>query len=257
VIFAGLDVGARTAKAVILGGDGILASEIRPVTDAVDRVARMMLKSGLKNAGVSRRKLAAVAATGYGRKAVKAAGMEFPSSMCMAKAVHHLAPEVRTVIDVGGLVTLAVLIKDRGAVGDYLENERCASGSGRFLEMIAEALELSVEQIGPLSLNSSRPLHLTSQCVVFAESEVISHVNAGGKTEDIMAGLHASIADRVASIAKRLDFAPPVAVTGGVAKNRGFIHFLEKSLGQPLHKLPQDPQIIGALGAALIARENK
>jgi predicted CoA-substrate-specific enzyme activase len=256
MISGGLDIGTRTAKAVILGESGILASEITPVNDTVDRVSRRILKSALNRAGVRWRKLSAVAATGYGRKGVKAARQEFPNTLCVARAINYLDPEIQTALDIGGLITRVVRIGAGGVVLDYLENERCASGSGRFLEMIAEVLEVSLEQIGPLSLGSSKPLPLTSQCVVFAESEVINHVNAGEEPADILAGLHRSIAERITSLAKKLDLLHPVAVVGGVAKNSGVMHFLEQALDTPHRRLSEDPQIIAAMGAALIARDH-
>ena len=257
MITAGLDIGTRTAKVVLLQDGKILAAPISPVNDAVDKLARCLLKSALQSAGVSRWKIKGLAATGYGRKAVKAARREFPDAVCVAQGAHFLDPEIRTVIDIGGLITRAIMVGKNGGVEDYLENEKCASGSGRFLEMIAEALEVPIAEIGPLSLRAKKPLDLTSQCVVFAESEVVSRVNAGEEPADILAGLHSSIAERAATIARRLGFQPPVAVVGGVAKNRGVIHFLEKSLGLELTALSQDPQTIAALGAALMAKTIK
>lgn len=251
MIRAGLDVGTRTAKAVVTRDGEMLASVVSPVDDAVDRVARRILKQALGKAGVSRWRLGPVAATGYGRKA--AAKLRFPDTLCAARAVHQLAPGVRTVIDIGGLVTRVVTLRENGSMDDYLENERCASGSGRFLEMIAEALETPLAEIGPLSLESEHPVHLTSQCVVFAESEVISNVNAGEEPKDILAGLHRSIAERVITIAGKLDSRPPVAVIGGVAKNAGVMHFIEREFGKEIVRLSQDPQLIAALGAALLA----
>ncbi len=199
------------------------------------------------------RKLGGVAATGYGRGGVKAARLKFPTPLCVAKAIRQLDPEVRTALDIGGLITLVVQIGSERDVQDYLENERCASGSGRFLEVIAEALEVPLEQIGPLSLTSARPLFLTSQCVVFAESEVISLLNSGEEPADILAGLHRAIAGQITSLARKLDLTPPVALAGGVAKNTGVVYFLEQALNTPLRPLPEDPQIIPALGAALLA----
>ena len=256
MITAGIDIGTRTAKAVVLGEEGILASDISPVDDTVQRISKRILKSSLKKAGVSRCKLAGSAATGYGAGTVKLTRLKFPTPLCVAKAVNYLDDEVNTALDIGGLIIRVVQIRKNGSVSDYLENEKCASGSGRFLEMVADALEVPLEEIGPLSQTSKRPLRLSSQCVVFAESEVISHVNAGEEPADILAGLHRSIAERATTLAKKLDFTPPVAVVGGVAKNTGVMHFLKQTLNTPLRELQQDPQIIAALGAALLARKD-
>ncbi len=254
MITAGVDVGTRTVKVVILDTEkGVLASEISPVNDTIKRISKRLIKSSLKKAGVPSRRLARVAATGYGRKNAKVAQSEFPTPLCVAKAINYLDGEVHIVLDIGGLITRAVRIGPEGNLQDYMENEKCASGSGRFLEMIAEILEVPLEQIGPLSLTSTQPLSLSSQCVVFAESEVVSHVNAGEKPAEILAGLHRSIADRAISLAMKLDITPPLVLVGGVAKNTGVVHFIEQTLDIPLRSLPEDPQIIAALGAALLA----
>ncbi len=254
MITAGLDIGTRYAKAVILGDDGVLGTQINLVDDTVQKVSKKILKRALKKAGESKRRLSGMAITGYGRKGVKLTKQGFPGSLCIAKGIHYMNSNIRIVLDVGGLITQVVQIGEDGSVNDYLENEKCASGSGRFLELVAEALEVDIDRIGPLSLDSGQPLPLSSQCVVFAESEVINHVNAGEEPADILAGLHRSIAERVASLAKKLSFTPPVALVGGVAKNTGVVHFLEDTLESSLQPLTQDPQIVAALGAALLAR---
>ncbi|MFO7558928.1 MAG: acyl-CoA dehydratase activase [Desulfobacterales bacterium] len=255
MITAGIDIGTRTAKAVILGQNGILASVIRPVDDSVSRISRRILKSALKKAGVRRGKLRCAGATGYGRKNVRIADLQFTSPVCAAKAAYYLNKEIHTVIDIGGIITCVVQIGENGSVLDTIENEKCASGSGRFLEMIAEAMEIPLEEIGPISLQSVQPLNLSNQCVVFAESEIISHVNANEKPEDILAALHRSIAEKAFTLAKKVTFKPPTAVIGGVAKNTGVVHFLEQKLASKSWNLSEDPQIISALGAALLARE--
>ena len=253
MITAGVDIGTRSAKAVILGDGEILASKAGPIDDTVNRISKRILKSTLKMAGISRWKLGGIAATGYGRKAVKSARLKFPDTLCVARGVHHLCPNVQVALDVGGLMTRAIKIGENGAVLDYLLNEKCASGGGRFIEMIADALEVPLSQMGTLSLSSNCPLPLTSQCVVFAESEVIGHVNAGNEPADILAGLHRSIAERIDGLARKIGLYPPVAVVGGVAKNDGVMHYLGKLLGVSIEPLPEDPQMIAALGAALLA----
>lgn len=255
MIAAGLDLGTRAAKVVIVKDGELIAWESSPVNDVLGRLGKRLLKSAMKSARVSRWKLDRIAVTDYGMKAIRFADKQFPAPVCLARAAHRLAPGVRTVIDIGGLVSRVVKVADDGSVEDYLENERCASGSGRFLEMIAEALETPLEEIGPLALSSTRPLRLTSQCVVFAESEVVSLVNQGHEPADILAGLHRSIAERVSSMANRLPAAAPLAVTGGVAKNPAVIKCLEDEMRLPVRPLSQDPQIACALGAALAAME--
>ncbi len=254
MITAGLDIGTRFAKVVILGDEGMLGSQISMVDDTVQKVSKKILKKVLKKAGESRRRLNSIAITGYGRKGVKITKQVYPASLGVAKGIHYMNSQIRIALDVGGLITNVIQIGEDGSVSDYLENEKCASGNGRFLELVAEALEVNIDRIGPLSLDSGKPLPLSTQCVVFAESEVINHVNAGEEPADILAGLHRSIAERVVSLANKLNFTPPVAMVGGVAKNTGVVHFLEDTLKEPLQPLTQDPQIISALGAALLAR---
>ncbi len=256
MITAGIDIGARTAKAVILADGEEPVYAVRPVDDVVSRLSRNLFKSVLKKTGIRRGKLFGIGVTGYGHKQIRFADAWFPSPLCLAEAAHHLDQTIRTVIDVGGLITRVVQVNDGGGVADYIENEKCASGSGRFLEMIADALELPVDRIGPESLTAGHPLRLSSQCVVFAESEVISHVNADEAAADILAGLHRSIAERVFSLARKTSFQAPAAIVGGVAKNSGVMHFLEQILPGEIKALPVDPQIVGALGAALLARKS-
>ena len=252
---AGIDIGTRTAKVVILDDDRVSAFSIRPIDDVLSRLSKTVFKSTLKQAGLRRRLVRRIGATGYGQQQVNFADRYVTIPLCTASAVHHLDKSIRTVIDIGGLITRIILLDDRGGGTDYVENEKCASGSGRFLEMIADALELPLDRIGPESLSSLRPLNLSGQCVVFAESEVISHVNADEPAADILAGLHRAIARRVCSLAGKTGFQPPVAVIGGVAKNTGVNHFLEQGLGSGIKTLPIDVQIINALGAALLARK--
>jgi predicted CoA-substrate-specific enzyme activase len=255
MITAGIDIGTRTAKVVIFDDNRVSAFSIRPINDVLSRLSKQVFKSTLKQAGIRRRQVRRIGVTGYGQRQVKFADRCVTTPLCIASAAHYLDKTVRTVIDVGGLITRVILINESGTVADSVENEKCASGSGRFLEMIADALELPIERIGNESLKALRPLKLSGQCVVFAESEVISHVNADEPAADILAGLHRAIAQRVSSLAGKTGFKPPVAVIGGVACNSGVMYYLEKELAANIKPLPVDPQIVGALGAALLARK--
>jgi (R)-2-hydroxyacyl-CoA dehydratese activating ATPase len=254
MISAGIDIGTRTAKAVILGPEGILASTVQPVNNTITRISRRVTKHCRKQAGLRRRAVKHIGATGYAGQRAKIAGRQFTTPLCAARALQHLDPDIRTIIDIGGLIIRVVQVDADGRILDYIENEKCASGSGRFLEMMAEALELPLTEIGPLSLSATSPLTLSSQCVVFAESEVVSHVNADENPADILAGLHRSIAERAASLARKMAFSPPVAIIGGVAKNSGVLTFLKQSLAVECRDPSIDPQLTGALGAALLAR---
>jgi len=165
-------------------------------------------------------------------------------------------PSIRTVVDIGGQDAKVIKIDEHGQVMRYSYNDKCAAGTGRFLEVIAEALEVKLEDMGELSLMSTEKVTISNQCVVFAETEVISLVNDGKEVADILNGLNRALANRAASLAKGLGVENDVAFTGGVAKNMGVARALEQSLGVPLKTLNIDPQINGALGAALLAREN-
>ncbi len=257
-ILAGIDLGSRFGKVTIISDGKVIARASSPVDDEVGRLGKRLLKMALAEAGLRRRALAAVGVTGHGRHgAGRLSRLAFPDVTCAAMGVHFLAPMARAAVDVGGLMTRAAAVGKNGEALEYVENERCAAGSGRFLETAAEALETPVSEIGRLSLTSASPLRLTSQCVVFAESELISHVNAGGEAADILAGLHRSVADRVATLVKKLGAKGPIALVGGVARNEGVMAYIEKALAEKPAHLGDDPIFVGAMGAALLAGAKK
>jgi len=253
--YAGVDVGAVTGKVVILGEDGeIVGFSIVPTGASGRRAAEVALEKALEKAGLGRDLVGQVVATGYGRASVDYAGRRVTEITCHARGAHHLYPQVRTVIDVGGQDSKVIVVGPKGRVLDFLMNDKCAAGTGRFLEVMAGALELDVEELGEVGLRARRPVSISSTCTVFAESEVVGLVSEGAAREDIVAGLHKAIARRIGAMAARVGFAPPVVMTGGVAKNRGAVKALEERLGTSLI-IPEEPQIVGALGAALLARE--
>jgi predicted CoA-substrate-specific enzyme activase len=173
---------------------------------------------------------------------------------CYARGIHHLYPQVQTVIDIGGQDSKVVAVGPGGRPLDFAMNDKCAAGTGRFLEVIARALELDLEDIGPRALRARRAADISSTCTVFAESEVVTLVAEGVPREEIVAGICRSIAKRVGGMARRVGVEPPVAFAGGVAKNVGVVRALEEVLGEALI-VPEEPQIVGALGAALVARD--
>ncbi len=250
----GIDVGSVSAEALILKDGKILAYSILETGANSRKAAERALEEALKKAGISRAEVGPIVATGYGRISVDFASRQVTEISCYARGINFLYPEVRMVIDIGGQDSKAILVGKNGRVLDFVMNDKCAAGTGRFLEVMAKAMEVNVKELGEISLRSRNPAEISSTCTVFAESEVVSLIAKGVPVEDIAAGIHKAIARRVGAMAKRIGVVPPVAFAGGVAKNLGVVKALEEELGVKLI-VPEEPQIIGALGAALLATE--
>ncbi|HNV47008.1 MAG TPA: acyl-CoA dehydratase activase [Spirochaetota bacterium] len=254
MIAAGCDVGSLTAKAVILKDGAIAAREVMRAAASPERSAREVMERAVAHAGVSMADIARCVGTGYGRKHI-----DFVQSMeseiaCHARGAVWQVPSARTVVDIGGQDAKAIRIDETGNVERYAYNDKCASGTGRFLEIIADALEIPLDEMGAVSQKSTEQLTLSNQCVVFAETEIISLVSEGREIADIVSALHRAVANRAASLARGIGVAGDAVMTGGVAKNAGMFLALERALGVPLKSVP-DPQINGALGAALFAQD--
>ncbi|MGQ9669237.1 MAG: acyl-CoA dehydratase activase [Desulfosoma sp.] len=252
-LFAGIDIGSLTAKAVVVDGQGRVVAHTIRYTGASARRAAQSLQEFLDEVREQHGRVRRCVATGYGRKVVDFADEQITEITCHACGMWHLYPDVRTLIDIGGQDTKAIAINERGEVENFLMNDKCAAGTGRFLELMARALELDVEELGDKASRARRAVSISSVCSVFAESEVVSHIADGCPVEDICRGICESIADRTAALLKKVGSRPMVAMTGGVAKNIGVVKALERRLKQPISVAPE-PQIIGALGAALLAR---
>jgi predicted CoA-substrate-specific enzyme activase len=255
MFYAGIDAGSNTTKTVILGDDGILSSHIIKTGMGGEEQALRCFADACAKAGIRTEQVACVYSTGYGREYLK-----FPQSrrneiMCHGAGVHWLLPEVRTIIDMGGQDSKGIRLDDRGEVESFNMNDKCAAGTGRFLETMAHAMQIPLEEIGECALRASKSVRVSSTCTVFAESEVISHVARGKKGDEILLGVCQSIVDRVAGIVRGIGVKPPVAMTGGVALNRAVVKLMGERLGCQI-LLPLDPQITGALGAALMARRH-
>ncbi|UCD83526.1 MAG: 2-hydroxyglutaryl-CoA dehydratase [Deltaproteobacteria bacterium] len=257
MIVAGVDVGAATAKAVILKDEGIQGFSVIPTGYDVKLAADKVTKEALAKAGlsISIDDLSCIVSTGYGRDAVGFADKAVTEILCHARGAHFLIPSTRTIFDIGGQDSKAIGVNENGNVTDFAMNDKCAAGTGRFLEVMAEVLEVgSVDKMGPLSLESKDPCKISSTCTIFAETEVVSLRAQGRSREDLIAGVHRSVASRVAVMGSRIAWKKDVIFTGGVAKNIGVKRALEGEIGMEII-VPDEPQIIGALGAALIARE--
>jgi len=253
---AGIDVGAATAKAVILGDDGIAGYAVRStgydVKVATDKVIREALEKARLSISVGDLKY--VVSTGYARGSIGFADKTVTEIICHAKGAHFMIPSTRFIIDMGGQDAKAIEVDPEGNVANFAMNDKCAAGTGRFLEVMATVLEVeSVAEMGPLALESTAPCTISSTCTVFAETEVVVLRAEGKGRNDLIAGVHRAISARVAAMASGLTVRPDAVFTGGVAKNVGVKRFLEDEIGMML-LVPDEPQIIGALGAALIAR---
>ncbi len=254
-LFAGIDIGSLSTDVVILDRAGVSAGSAVVATGASTRKAcAEALGRALAQAGGTESDVAFAVATGYGRESVASAGLRVTEITCHARGARHLFPEARTVLDIGGQDSKVIRLSPDGKVIDFAMNDKCAAGTGRFLEVMARALEMDLEEMGPRSLLSKKALAVSSMCTVFAESEVISLIASGAAPEDIARGIHAAVADRIAALAERVGMGPPAVMTGGVAKNPGARKALEDRFGLSL-LVPAEPQTAGALGAALIARE--
>lgn len=253
---AGVDVGSVTAKAVILGLDGdVLGAEVVYEGVVNKRAAHRCLEEALRKARLSGGDLLYIVTTGYGRELAGFGDRSVTEITCHAKGVHAVLPEVRTVIDVGGQDSKVIALDTSGAVVTFRMNDKCAAGTGRFLEEMARALEVPLAEFGEQVLNSREPAQVSSTCTVFAESEIISLAARGVPKVDIIAGLHYALGRRLVGMVKAVGVTPPVAFTGGVAKNIGLRSVLEELLNTSI-VVPDQCQLTGALGAALIALQS-
>ena len=256
MIVGGCDVGSATGKAVIMRNGEIISYEIIPSTTKPEVTARTVMDKAVEKAGLSSiAELDYIVGTGYGRLKVPFANENISEITCHARGAQWLLPTVRTVVDIGGQDCKVMSLAENGRVLEFVMNDRCAAGTGRFFEAMARVLDCGLQGLSELALQGKNPATISSQCSVFAESEVVTLVNEGKELSDIVAGLHASIASRLNSMVRKVGLVEDVVLTGGCAKNDGLAKALEEKLGMSVKKLPIDPQIVGAIGAALIAAE--
>ena len=252
----GCDVGSTTGKAVVLNGASIVAHFIIPSTTSPQKTAHLAMDEAVKRAGLSAlTDLKYVVGTGYGRLKVPFANENVSEITCHARGAHWLNPAVRTVVDIGGQDCKVMSIDKNGKVIEFAMNDRCAAGTGRFFEAMARVLGCGLEGISALDNQGASPATITSQCSVFAESEVVTLINEGVDLPNIIAGINNAVANRLHSMVRRVGLTRELALTGGCSKNAGLAKALEKKLGVNVTLLSQDPQIAGAVGAALIAAE--
>lgn len=249
---AGIDIGAAFSKAVILSEGRVVAYHVMPSGKNYRETAEKVMQAALDKARLGRQDIALTMATGYGAANVPFASQQVTEISCQARGIKHIFPSARTVIDVGGQSTKVIKLDEAGRAVDFVISEKCAAGSGRFLQVIARVLGVPLEEIGPLSLQAKKVVKLTTSCAVFTESEAISRIAEGEKKEDILAGVHAAIASKVVSLVERARTEGDCAITGGGAKDIGLVKAVEEKIACRL-LVPEEPQITAALGAALRA----
>jgi predicted CoA-substrate-specific enzyme activase len=254
-LVCGVDVGSLTSEAVLLKGDEIVSYSIVRTTHDSGESARTALDNALRLGGILEKEISFVVATGYGRVIVPFAQKNVSEISCHAKGAHFIFPSARTVLDMGGQDCKAIRCDATGRLVSFVMNDKCAAGTGRAIEVIASLLGVPLEEVGPISQRFAGEVpRISNVCVLFAKSEILSLMREGAPVEGLLLALCQAVADRASILLKRVQVEKDLVITGGIAKNSGVVRAIGERLGiQPL--IPPEPQIIGALGAALFARE--
>jgi (R)-2-hydroxyacyl-CoA dehydratese activating ATPase len=255
MIVAGVDVGSTATKAVLVDENGrVIARALSDTGANVVRAAEKAFRKALGETGLEEWEVGYTVGTGYGRYKVPFGNAQITEISCHAKGAIALFPGTRTILDIGGQDTKAIRVNERGEVLDFCMNDKCAAGTGRFLSAAADVLELPLDDIGPVSLRASKVLKITNVCTVFVEAEIMNQLARGASVEEILAGVHASIAGRSIGLMRRVGLEDEITFTGGVSRNCGMVASIEGRLGRRLNVHP-DAQFNGAIGAALFALE--
>lgn len=256
MITAGIDIGSTTAKAVVLGDGDILSYALQPTGIDIASVSKQVLMEALEKVGLKFEDVDRIVATGYGRISIPFATTTITEITCNAAGVHHLYPNASLVVDIGGQDSKVIKIDGKGRVMQFAMNDKCAAGTGKFLEVAAQTLGVPVSEIGTISLQSKNKVTISSTCTVFAQTEIVSLIARQTNKEDIAAGLHESIVSRVYGLISSVNPDPKaeIVLTGGVAKNAAIVKLLERMLGRAI-SVPENPQIVTAMGAAILARK--
>lgn len=256
----GVDVGSRQTKAVVIPAEGgrgegqVLGRAMVFTHFDLNGAAERAAEAALADAGALHADMEYFAATGYGRYQVTERNIQITEITCHARGAVELMPDLKTMLDVGAQNARAVRLEPSGRVTRFRMNDKCASGAGRFVERVAKALELDMDQVSPLAMQADDPCEISSICAVLAESEVINHVTNGETIPNILQGTHGSISDRLVSLVRQVGLEEPFGLTGGVANNRALVHALEQRLKMPV-QLHRDAAYAGALGSALLGRQ--
>ncbi len=254
--YAGLDIGSAFIKAVLINRKQVVAYGMLSSGGRYEETARRVLDRVLTKGRVGLDNLSAIVVTGVGADSAPFEARQFSDISCQAAGCRSLFPSARIVVDMGGQFTRAVKLTPQGRVANFLMSEKCATGSARFLQVIARILRVNIEDIGPLSLKSQKPVEFSTNCAVFAESETISRIAEGARTEDILAGMHRAMAAKVAVLVESLGMEQDVVLTGGGGEDIGLVSAVNGALGVDV-LVPQQPRLTAALGAARLAEEQK
>jgi predicted CoA-substrate-specific enzyme activase len=255
MLVAGVDVGSTQTKAIILNENSeIVARGIVNTGANVVKAAEKAFQTARSSAKLDEWDVAYTVGTGYGRYKVLFGDAQITEISCHARGASFLFPNTKTILDIGGQDTKGIRINEKGEVIDFCMNDKCAAGTGRFLAAAADVMGITLDELGDVALQSNNPLRITNVCTVFVETEIMNHLSKGKKGEDILAGVHQSIAARSVSLLRRVGLEKEITFTGGVSKNKGMIKSLEEKLGLHIN-VNDDSQFIGAIGAALFALE--
>jgi len=252
MITLGCDVGSLFSKAVVMDGDDIIGKRVIATTGRIAAEVHDLLKAVMQSAGISADRVDCLGATGNGAALVKGAAFVEDTITCAGAAAGYFMPEVRCAIDVGGQSITSIAIDEEGGVRNFMRNDKCASGSGRFLEMMSAKLGVRLADVDKIAAGAKTVVEISSQCGVFAESEVITHVNNGENKDDILAGVCSAVAKMVSAQGRRFGAAEHFTLLGGVARIDTVTHMVRRSLGGHYHPFPFDPQLATAIGAALL-----
>jgi predicted CoA-substrate-specific enzyme activase len=254
--YAGVDIGSAFTKAVLVSHKQIMVSRIMASGGNYKETARKVLDETLSRAGVSLEELSGIVVTGIGAESTPFQARQVSDVSCQAVGCRSLFPSIRMVIDIGGQFTKVAKLTPKGKITNFLMSEKCATGSGRFLQVISRILRINIEDIGPLSMKSQMPVEFSTNCAVFAESETVSRIAEGARMEDILAGVHRAMAAKVAMLVKGLQMEPDVVLTGGGGEDAGLVLAVSEALGVKV-LVPEQPRLTAAIGAAYWAAEEK
>jgi len=256
-IFAGFDVGSLTTKAVIIknkkiGGSAIIKSGPKPVESA-----NKVLEKLINETGINKNDIKYSIGTGYGREKITFINDAISEISCHGKGAQWVLPSARTIIDIGGQDCKVIKLDKNGTLIKFITNDKCASGTGRFLDVMAKVMNIDVSELGKISEKSTKPITFSSMCTVWAQADVIKFINSRRPAEDICAGINSAMANRLSMLTNSIKVEKDICMTGGVAKNKGVVNALGKILGCRIKRIKKiDPQLMGALGAALFAQES-
>lgn len=253
-MYLGIDIGSASTDAVLLNEKNeIVAKEIIRSNYNQKETVEEIIERCCQDANIRSQDVKCIVSTGYGRKNVENADLCVTEISCHAMGIHYMKEDIEMVIDIGGQDSKVIQISDCGMIENFTMNDKCAAGTGRFLENMANVLNIPIREMGDIAIGAKREEPISSVCTVFAESEVISKISDGIPLEEIVAGIHCSISERILGMIYNIGIKGKIAMTGGVAKNKGMVFYISQKLNQPIF-VPEEPQIIGALGAAIFAK---